>query len=241
MTNEDFFNKGLPKWPGLLVVGKPVTKEQAMEIIIRTDSLDFMCNDHTWSRALNQVVYNVDSGDSWHGIRDAIKEQLGIDDWNDQSRYEDERKALVNKIDLYFLENHQIASSWIGGAHGWCDWAGNIGCHNYNIGKWPDIEAVYNEWVTVAEAFPFLDLRSQVMNCEVSQDDVVQEAVVEFIVKDGKVTMEEPEALIAAPVFNTKSVMARFTDPHAERGCSYDQFTRAYNLVKEKYENAQIL
>ena len=31
MKKPEFFNIGLPKWPALAVVGKPVTPEQAME------------------------------------------------------------------------------------------------------------------------------------------------------------------------------------------------------------------
>jgi hypothetical protein len=50
MKKQEFFNLYLPKWPGLLVVGKPVTREQAMEIIIRTDSLWFSTNDYKFSK-----------------------------------------------------------------------------------------------------------------------------------------------------------------------------------------------
>ena len=34
-TLDELLSRGLPKWPGLLVVGNPVTLEQAEEIIIR--------------------------------------------------------------------------------------------------------------------------------------------------------------------------------------------------------------
>lgn len=220
MDNQEFFNKSLPKWPGLLVIGKPVTKEQAMEIVLRTDRLDFSCNDREWSKQLNKIVYNVES--TGRSINDAIKEQLGITDWNEQFEYQVKQKNLLNPLELDYLQNSQIASSWIGGAHGWCSWGGNIG-------------EVFNEWTIIAEAFPFLDIRSQLLNCEVSGVDVEPMAVVEFVIKAGKVTMVEPQELIAMPSFSSASIMGRFTNPHAERGCMIEQFTTAYNLVTTKF------
>jgi 5-methylcytosine-specific restriction endonuclease McrA len=38
MKKQEFFNLGLPKWPALLVTGKAVTEDQAMEILIRTST-----------------------------------------------------------------------------------------------------------------------------------------------------------------------------------------------------------
>lgn len=35
---ENLLDRGLPKWPQMLVTGASVTKEQALEIIRRTDS-----------------------------------------------------------------------------------------------------------------------------------------------------------------------------------------------------------
>lgn len=230
---ESIMNKALPKWPALLVKGKSVTLDQAKEIIIRTDGLSFSTNDREFSSQLNEVVYGVKST-RWD-LTDAIKEQLGITEWNDIWAYQDKKQAEVGVLEnIYFLQNSQIASSWIGGAHGWCQWDGTIETSNYNIGKWPSIEGVYNEWVIIAEAFPFLDLRCQLMNCEACETEPSQPPfpVVEYIVKDGKVEMIEPtEQLIPMTEINFS---ARFTNPLAERGCTFKQFEDAFNYTKEK-------
>jgi len=59
MKTKEFFDIALPKWPAFVVVGKPVTKEQAMEILIRTDSLCFSSNDREFDRELNEALFEV--------------------------------------------------------------------------------------------------------------------------------------------------------------------------------------
>jgi hypothetical protein len=59
MTKKEFFNIGLPKWTAFAVVGTPVTKEQAMEILIRTDSLCFSTNDREFEKQLNEYLFNL--------------------------------------------------------------------------------------------------------------------------------------------------------------------------------------
>ena len=59
-------------------------------------------------------------------------------------------KKDISHIELEYLSNHRIVSSWIGGPHGWCNWEGNIGCNNYNIGKHPSCKEVYNEWIKMS-------------------------------------------------------------------------------------------
>jgi hypothetical protein len=235
--NSEFFNKGLPKWPALLVKGKSVTAEQAKEIIIRTDGLSFSTNDREFSSQLNEVVYGVKSS-RWD-LTDAIKEQLGITEWNAIWDYQDSKHAEVGVLDITYLNNSQIASSWIGGPHGWCKWDGTIETSNYNIGKWPSVEDVYNDWVIIAEAFPFLNLRSQLMNCEACEDEPSNPPmpVVEFIVKDGKVEMIEPiEQLIPMTDAGWRSLM----DPMGERGCTFEQFKDAYEFTKQKINGTNI-
>jgi hypothetical protein len=53
------FDLGLPKWTCLLVHGKPVTKGQAMEIIIRTSGFSFSSNDGDFEEDLHEVLYGV--------------------------------------------------------------------------------------------------------------------------------------------------------------------------------------
>jgi len=234
--NSKFFNKGLPKWPALLVKGESVTLEQAKEIIIRTDGLSFSTNDREFSSQLNEIVYGVKST-RWD-LTDAIKEQLGITEWNAIWDYQESKQAEAGVLNIHYLQNSQIASSWIGGAHGWCQWDGTIETSNYNIGKWPSIEEVYNEWLIIAEAFPFLNLRCQLMNCEACEDEPSNSPmpIVEFIVKDGKVEIAEPtEQLIAMT-----EIKYKFAEPFGERGCTFEQFKNAYEFTKQKINGTYI-
>jgi hypothetical protein len=230
MNNEDFFQKPLPKWPALLVQGEKVTIEQAKEIIIRTDSFYFSSNDGAFTAELNNVVYGVRSA-SVKLIED-LQKTFGLD-WNQAWDYTEEKQSVVGSLELIYLRNNRIVSSWIGGPHGWCDWEGNIQTSNYNIGKWPSIEEIYEEWKIIAHAFPFLKLRSQLMNCETCETDKVDIApVVEFIVEKGTVIMIEPESqLLEMTEIDFKG---RFLNPLAERGCTLSQFKEAYEYVKHK-------
>lgn len=58
---EKYFNIGLPKWPALVVKGTPVTREQAMEIIIKTDGLYFCSNDREFEKDLYSLIYELDN------------------------------------------------------------------------------------------------------------------------------------------------------------------------------------
>jgi hypothetical protein len=136
----------LPKWPAILVVGKKVTEQQAAQIIIRTCGMSFYTNDHKYEKQLYEAA----------GIKFSKEPFLDYDSVDAAIL----KYGCCKKLD--YLQNHRVVSSWIGGSHGWCDWDGSIGCDNYNIGKWPNEEEVLQEWQTIAEAFPYLDLRCSI-------------------------------------------------------------------------------
>lgn len=226
------FEIELPKWPALVVVGEPVTKEQAMEILIRTDSLYFCCNDREWEKELNFIVYGFKDGN----VDDRLKEKHGIPKGQYSPEFYEIKESYQNRyapIELQYLDNHRIASAWIGGAHGWCSWDGSIGCSNYNIGKWPSVQEVFEEWVIIASKFPFLDLKCQLMNEEAGESESLK-PLVEFRIKDGKVEIYEPGEILAIPSFGTEDMIARFNDPHGERGCSLETVKEAFEFVEKK-------
>jgi hypothetical protein len=193
-----------------LVVGEPVTEEQANEILIRTMPYSLFTNDKDWERQVCEVLgvgrepkYGMPSHDSLKAARESLR-----------------------CLDLHYLENWRIASSWIGGPYGWCDWDGTIGCANYNIGKWPSVEAVTEDWLTIAAAWPFLDLRAQLVPDEGEAD----EPAVEWLVRGGSVTtMTGPAGLLRRPeepfVF---SVLIR----GGERGVAIDRLRAAVAQVQ---------
>ena len=239
MKKQEFFKLNLPKWSCLFVKGKKVTKNQAAEILIRTDDLHFSCNDRKFSSKLNEVLYGV-YAESYSLEEKMVEEFELIDDYDHKGRtaigkaydYIDEIQEEYKILDLYYLRNEQIVSSWIGGPHGWCNWEGYIGCSNYNIGKYTTVKEVYDEWKTIAKEFPYLDLRCQLLSGEQCDDDAIP--VVEFIVKNGKVKMKKPtESLYYKPVDINYSLKNIFMDD-AERGCTLEQFKEALDLFPKK-------
>ena len=239
MKNEEYFDIGLPKWPALIVKGEKVTEEQAAEIIIRTSGW-LSCNDHEFANSCNEVLYDAKIPDEhkpyYDGINKGIEAKLGLEekDWREIYAYREEKEKELGIIkDLQYLGNDRVCSSWIGGPHGWCDWDGTIECHNYNIGKWPTVEEVYNEWKKIAKAFPFLDLRCQLANHEASSPemDPNPRPVIEFIVKNGKVRMTIPKDYITEPEFGP---MRNVFDNGTEIGCTLETFTKSVNIVREK-------
>jgi hypothetical protein len=248
MKKSEFFNIGLPKWPALAVVGKPVTPEQAMEILIRTDHLYFSSNDHEFDKRLNEILYEIEIPyGGYDTASDAICQKLGIDKddlplkWTKVDEYKQKFLKGVGHISLSYLNNSQIVSSWIGGPHGWCNWNGDIGSRNYNIGKWPSVQEVYEDWKKIAAAFPVLDLKCQLMGHEAGPEDGEDKPLIEFIVRDGKVRMSVPKKPLTQTAFGSADMFARFNNPHAERGCTIELFKQAVehthrSVNKEAYE-----
>jgi hypothetical protein len=200
----------LTKWPRLLVVGEPVTHEQANDILVRTNLWMPCTNDRAWGHDIAVVLAEhggpVPSGlwGSWTGLRE----------WN----------AHIRALDLHYLHNDRIASAWIGGPHGWCDWDGTIGCTSYNIGKWPTVEAVTDDWQAIAAAWPFLDLRAQL----VPDEGEAGASSWEWLVNGGRVeTVADPGALIAEPTDPDFQVW----NPERERGVSLDRLREAVAQV----------
>lgn len=240
MTNKDYFQISLPKWPALLVVGKPVTKEQAMEIIIRTDSFSFSTNDESFKQALCKYFYDVNFTERYQSLYDAVRTKLGLTekDWNKISEYIDEKNKELGLINLNYLDNHRIVSSWIGGPHGWCDWSGTIYSNNYNIGKWPSVEEVYKEWKAIAKEFPFLDLKCQLMGHESGYPEgETNQPVIEFTVKNGKVKMSIPKAALDITDNGLGENFYNIFREGGERGCTFEKFVEAVEFVKNKMKN----
>ena len=160
MTEKEAFNIGLPKWTQMVVNGKKITKEQALNIIKRTDSAFFcMCgNNHDFIANAKEILRKPESEDykaedgglHWNQYREAT------DEWN-------KRWGLITELD--YLKNGWVSCAWVGGPHGWCHPDGTIAYCN-NIGKWPEVEEVYNELSVIAGAFPFLELTCTLMDGE---------------------------------------------------------------------------
>jgi hypothetical protein len=219
------------KWPRLLVVGENVTEQQADEILIRTNEWGWLHgNDRAWSAAVEHVA-------GTYGRPGEVDKAPGEDHdawvvrWRaqmDQMRAWEER---IGVLQLSYLSNEQVMSSWIGGPHGWCNWAGEIGCSTYNLGKWPSEEAVTEDWTAIAAAFPFLDLTAQ---CVENEGDGALAA--EWRVKDGRVEYN-PEPQKQLRRIREASLFAVLL-PGGERGVSTDRLRQAFATTVARREAA---
>lgn len=207
----------LPKWPGMLVLGDNVTLDQAAEIIIRTNYFPFCTNNHTFNRMYTRMLFGID--------------KVYYDLTSEDNSVIEEKCKEYGILPIYYLCNAQILSSWVGGPHGWCKWDGQIKTSCYNIGKWPSIETVYEEWKLIAQTFPFLKLKCQLLNGEICEHDEKElKPLVEYIVENGDVTINyNPKELILEPTDYGFNIF----DENREVGCDVQQFVKAIQTIKK--------
>lgn len=194
VTINDGAIVGLPKWPALIVHGERVTKLQAAEILFRTNGLDFWSNSKRLENELRAIFGLVPESD-FADIPFQERLEMSRREWTAIADLE-EKYGMLN---LEYLRNSRIVSAFIGGPHGWVDWDGVVFTNSYNIGKWPDVTTVAAEWGQIAEAFPYLDLTAQLCSGETSEPN--SRPVVEFIVKEGQVTVQPPTKTLSPTVF----------------------------------------
>lgn len=195
----DLSSISLPKWPGCDVDGDPVTEEQANEILVRTASTWFLTNDHWFKEHVERVFYRaIDKEKEWGDFWwvDPPYDPSELEPFEIKSeRYE--RKGLYSELmgmlDLDYLRNHRVCSSYIGGPHGWCDWDGRIYQRNKNVGKWPDAMSIYNEWATIAKAFPYLRLQCRILAHEAGYHEEKPEIAFVLNVSEGNVRARPPQ------------------------------------------------
>jgi hypothetical protein len=216
-SNEEFYGICLPKWSALVVVGKPVTKEQAAEIIVRTDNWSLMGNDWAWAEEIGNLI----------GVK---ADDRGERNYGELTAW----KRTHNVLDLHYMDNQQIYSCWIGGPHGWCQWSGAIRTSNYNIGKHPNVETVHEDLTKIAEAFPYLQMKVQLWSGETCEEDT--EPVIEYSVEGGAIGLSVPSGPIDMPENDLSRQMMRFVAGSSmgrERGCKIDDLTNAVNIVRK--------
>lgn len=183
MSKTPFSNfGGLIKWPQCVMVGDPITAEQAKEILWRTDLFftGLGSNQREWDEAVwNEIgLPKMEYGENY----DADKWCKYCEDWN---KFREEHKFL----ELKYLSNDYISSFFVGGTHGWCHPDGTIHFWD-NIGKWPSWEEVHEDCKKLAKAFPFLNIKLYLFNQESDCEeyyDYPKECVGGFKIKGGRV------------------------------------------------------
>jgi hypothetical protein len=241
LTESEINAIGLPKWPQIVVVGEPIARERALEILVRTSGLYFGCNDREWEEFC-LAAFGMPSNqarEGWPILDNGTPEgkkafNEALDAYFDEGRKARERFGV---LELEYLTNHQIASSYIGGPYGWLSWDGLIGCHEFNIGKWPSANEVFKEWSMIAIEWPFLRLRCQLFNAEQCEEGGVP--LIEYKICEGKVTAHRAEAPLVSVLTGVKyhdtadAVKAIMYDRARERGCSPQVLLEAIKVTKE--------
>lgn len=144
-------NTEWPKWPKLLMVGETVKPEQAREILIRTNHW-FM------------LEYNYSKGMIEETIKQFYKRTLAPEHQIGYNKIDvEDFIGKLDVIELNYLDNARIQSSWIGGLKGWMNWDGKLFTNNYNIGKWPTEDELISDIETITKAFRYLDFELQLV------------------------------------------------------------------------------
>ena len=200
----------------MLVTGKAVTVEQAKEIIFRTD--EFLTDATTYgggnARKFNVEYRRLAGLDLLQFERTARDGHTYTDiDWDKQY----ELQERLNIVETLHVKNSWTSCSYIGGPHGWCSPAGVIS-YSDNVGKWPSIEEIVEDWSTIAQAFPYLDLHVTLMSGESCEDDI--EAVINIRVVDGSAFAEAPDESVHT-IPEKKDYMEVFEQRLSDRTHSY--------------------
>jgi hypothetical protein len=184
---DDLIDVGLPKWPQMLVTGKKVTVDQAKDIIFRTDL--FFVDECKYSGG-NCTEFN----DAYReaALLNALRDKYD-NKWSILSPLLQQLREYVSHIELEYTGNRYGSSAFVYGAHGWCQPDGTIS-FNFNVGKWPSTESIYNEWQSIASAFPYLDLHVTLMNDEWGQPDALP--LVNIRVVDGHAILQHPDVSV---------------------------------------------
>jgi hypothetical protein len=176
-------NRGLPKWPQHYVTGVPVSVEQAMEIVRRTDS--FFVSGHGGNdRAGDKVLARRLRLPHFSDPSEDYKQV----DWSARTAQTARWSHAWGIVETEYIRNAWISCAFIGGPHGWCHPDGTIG-NVTNVGKWPGAADIFEEWKVLAAAFPFLSLGATLMDGESGHST---NPVVSFEVRAGLVEVVDP-------------------------------------------------
>jgi hypothetical protein len=219
-------NTGLPKWPQMLVWGKPVTVTQARDIILRTDrfftDIDNFPGGHNrrWIEWAQQEL----------GFRHLVEDESRAGCLR-RNEAEDVLRRGLCCIETEYVHNTWASSSFIHGPYGWCHPDGTL-WYEHNIGKHPNAREVFEEWQALAAAFPYVDATVTLFSGERLEEDRVP--VVSFRVQEGHVQLL-PEPVVPSerpvPPFESTRRFASYEDEVAASNGLDDQWIRDFGAV----------
>lgn len=185
---KNLMHRKLPKWPALIVTGKPITKDQARDVIRVTDDTFVYANGDldsaSYSLMANRLIIPLRPQwvyDSLLLSRDSrFERQLRMEEYEAQAIWSYQWGSLK----IGELRNHIISYGY-----GWCRPNGYIGLID-NIGKWPKIRSIYEDLISIASTFPYLSMGVTIMSASRTEGG---SPVVSMRVKEGTVTLVDPE------------------------------------------------
>ena len=189
IEKEVAYALALPRWPQCKISGKPVTREQALDILMKTDlffthiSENASGNNKAWIAWAHRAI-------GYDKIFERFPEahKLSEAEYGSFREFVDELADALGLVPLGYLANDWASSSEVVGPNGWCNPNGTI-AYIDNVGKKPTVLELHEEFEAIATAFPYLDLTATVMNGSSAEPDI--EPVITFIVKRGRVTMTD--------------------------------------------------
>lgn len=240
LSQREAFSRGLPKWPQFVLTGKPVTVEQAKEIIFRTDRfitrLDPYSsgNNKRWMNWAHKVLgyYPLiederNLSNQWiaYWAARAKAKQGGLDENTvpEPNQHFDNRvkDIIVNELNFIcnkFLWNDWASSCYIGGPHGWCSPDGVI-CHVDNLGKYPSVEDIYDDLRRLKAAFPYLVMTGTIFDGEACEENT--SPVITIVVNDDGIHFTDDHNSfhfdVAKPDRSTDAILKRL-DSSFEQG-----------------------
>lgn len=179
----------LGKYPIVVAVGDPLTREQTNEVMLRTNRWHILsCNDNPWNDMVACIL----------GLDDQLNANLreyanGSLDWDWCYAWDliEAFGGSIGALKLFALDNESIMTSCADGPCGWLDWSGQIRARYSEGSKWTTPEEVEADWRDIAETFPFLRLRAQLLSggyCAALPEGTVG---AEWIIANGTVTRVE--------------------------------------------------
>lgn len=189
-TREDLLHRHLPKWPQCVVTGTKISKEQALEIIRRTDcffNLPPFANDRRTAKKIVDILHIPDYDAMKHhtsGSEDDDKQWRAF--WDANRKWQDDWGYMF----LHYLSNDWILCDMAQGCQGWCNPNGVIDYH-FNIGKWPESTEVLEELELIAKTWPFLELECTLYSEEYCSDEE-SHPIISFLVRNGEVEVIDP-------------------------------------------------
>lgn len=216
------------KWPGLIARGESVEPDLAAEIIIRTTLYPVSTNYHEFDF---KIAKRLDL------LENDLKHPYVLGNTNfDKLRDFNVRNNILN---LEYLGNSQIGSSYVGGPHGWISWDGKIETTCYNVGKWPSSEQIHKECELVAKTFPQLTVVFELIDREWFEErDEPAQITDMFELRDGKVVHTENLGELSWDDYNPSDDMLHFErmlkDPSCEYGISIEELFSHFDRLNIK-------